>query len=361
MSNYIQTEHKPVLGFSAGDINGIGIELIIKTLSDSRIVELFTPVIFASNKVINFYRKSIPEINFNFTSLRDFNKLNTKQINIYNCWDEEVVVNPGELNETGGKYAIKSLKAATDALRDGVIDALITAPIHKKNVHSSEFPFTGHTPFFKDYFEQQDVVMILAAGDFRVGLVTEHVALKDVANYITRENILSKINILHASLRRDFNIEKPKIAVLALNPHAGDEGLIGSEEIENIRPAVVEAKHYNMIVSGPFSADAFFARNYQNRFDAVLAMYHDQGLIPLKSLAFGEGINFTAGLPVVRTSPDHGTALDIAGKNKADTASFTAATFGALDLIKNRSYFDEIHGNPLKKLSGHIVAGGPDE
>jgi len=324
-------------------------------------LEFLTPVIFASNKAINFYRKSIPEISFNFASLKDFSKLNPKQINIYNCWEEEVTINPGELNETGGKYAIKSLKASTDALKNGIIDALVTAPIHKKNVHSTDFPYTGHTPFFKDFFQQQDVVMILAAGNFRVGLVTEHVALKDVAALITKEGILSKINILHASLRRDFNIEKPKIGVLALNPHAGDEGLIGSEEMEIIRPAVLEAKHYNMIVSGPFSADAFFARNYQNKFDAVLAMYHDQGLIPLKSLAFGEGINFTAGLPYVRTSPDHGTAFDIAGKNKADCSSFTAATFAALDFIKNRSYFDEIHSNPLKKLSSQIVAGGPDE
>jgi 4-hydroxythreonine-4-phosphate dehydrogenase len=361
LSNNIQTENKPVIGFSTGDLNGIGIELIIKTLSDNRMLEFLTPVIFASNKAINFYRKSIPEISFNFASLKDFSKLNPKQINIYNCWEEEVTINPGELNETGGKYAIKSLKASTDALKNGIIDALVTAPIHKKNVHSTDFPYTGHTPFFKDFFQQQDVVMILAAGNFRVGLVTEHVALKDVAALITKEGILSKINILHASLRRDFNIEKPKIGVLALNPHAGDEGLIGSEEMEIIRPAVLEAKHYNMIVSGPFSADAFFARNYQNKFDAVLAMYHDQGLIPLKSLAFGEGINFTAGLPYVRTSPDHGTAFDIAGKNKADCSSFTAATFAALDFIKNRSYFDEIHSNPLKKLSSQIVAGGPDE
>ncbi len=361
MSNLIHTEYKPVIGFSSGDINGIGPELIIKTLSDSRILEFFTPVIFASNKVINFYRKIITDYNFSFTSLKDFNKINTKQVNIYNCWEEEVVINPGELNETGGIYAVKSLKAATDALKKGQINGLVTAPIHKKNVHNSDFPYTGHTPFFKDYFEQKDVVMLLTAGDFRVGLVTEHVALKEVAQYITKENILSKINILHASLKRDFNIEKPKIAVLGLNPHAGDEGLIGSEEIEIIRPAVVEAKHHNMIVSGPFSADAFFARNYQNRYDAVLAMYHDQGLIPLKSLAYGEGINYTAGLPVVRTSPDHGTALDIAGKNKADAASFTAAIFGALEILKNQAFFDENHKNPLKKMSGTIVAGGPDE
>lgn len=361
MSEILNTGDKPVIGFSSGDVNGIGPELIIKTLSDNRVLDFFTPVIFASNKVINFYRKSLPDYNFNFTSLKDFSKINTKQVNIYNCWEEEIAINPGELNEIGGTYAIKSLKAATEFLKNGQINALVTAPIHKKNVHSAEFPYTGHTPYFKDFFNQKDVVMLLAAGDFRVGLVTEHVALKEVASYITKENILSKINILHNSLKRDFNIEKPKIAVLALNPHAGDEGLIGTEEMEIIRPAVIEAKHYNMIVSGPFSADAFFARGYQNRFDAVLAMYHDQGLIPLKSLAFGEGINYTAGLPVVRTSPDHGTALDIAGKNKADASSFTAATFGALEILKNQSVFDENHKNPLKKLSGHVVASGADE
>ncbi|HZI69049.1 MAG TPA: 4-hydroxythreonine-4-phosphate dehydrogenase PdxA [Hanamia sp.] len=361
MSTIIHTEYKPVIGFSSGDVNGIGPEVIIKTLSDNRILEFFTPVIFASNKVINFYRKSIPDYNFNFTTLKDFSKINTRQVNIYNCWDEEVTITPGELNETGGKYAIKSLMAATEALKNGEIEALVTAPIHKKNVYSPEFSFTGHTPFFKAYFEQKDVLMLLTAGDFRVGLVTEHVALKDVAKHITKENILSKINILHASLKRDFNLDKPKIAVLALNPHSGDEGLIGSEEMEIIRPAVVEAKHYNVIVSGPFSADAFFARNYQNRFDAVLAMYHDQGLIPLKSLAFGEGLNYTAGLPVVRTSPDHGTAFDIAGKNKADASSFTAAAFGAVDILKNRAFFDENHKNPLKKMSGSLLASGQDE
>lgn len=361
MSNTTNTDRKPIIGFSIGDINGIGPELIIKSLSDNRMLEFFTPVIFASNKVINFYRKSLTEFNFNFTSIKDFNKINPKQVNIYNCWEEEIVIIPGELNETGGNYAVKSLKAAAQALKDGQINALVTAPIHKKNVYSSEFPYTGHTPFFKDFFVQKDVVMLLAAGNFRVGLVTEHVSVKDIASHITKENILSKINILHASLKRDFNIDRPKIAVLALNPHAGDEGLIGSEEIEIIRPSVVEAKHHNMIVMGPYSADAFFARGYQGRFDAVLAMYHDQGLIPLKSLAFGEGINYTAGLPVIRVSPDHGTALDIAGKNKADTASFTAAIFGALDILKNQEFYDENRKNPLKRLSSSVVSSGSDE
>lgn len=355
------TENKPVIGFSCGDINGIGPELIIKSLSDSRMLDFFTPVIFASNRVINFYRKGLTDFNFNFTSLKDFNKINVKQINIFNCWEEEVVINPGELNETGGAYAIKSLKAATRALKEKKINALVTAPIHKKNVHSEEFPYTGHTPFFKDFFEQKDVLMLLAAGNFRVGLVTEHVAVRDIARLITRENILSKINILHSSLKRDFNIDKPKIAVLALNPHAGDEGLIGSEEEEIIRPTVKEAKHHNMIVMGPYSADAFFARGYQNRFDGVLAMYHDQGLIPLKSLAFGEGINFTAGLPYIRTSPDHGTAFDIAGKNKADPSSFITAIYAALDILKNQEIYEEIRINPIKKLSATVVSGGVDE
>jgi 4-hydroxythreonine-4-phosphate dehydrogenase len=361
LSNTTNTERKPIIGFSIGDINGIGPELIIKSLSDNRMLEFFTPVVFASNKVINFYRKSLTEFNFNFSSIKDFDKINPKQVNIYNCWEEEIVITPGELNETGGKYAVKSLKVATQALKDGRINALVTAPIHKKNVYGSEFPYTGHTPFFKEFFGQKDVVMLLTAGDFKVGLVTEHVAVKDIASHITKENILSKINILHTSLKRDFNIDRPKIAVLALNPHSGDEGLIGSEEIEIIRPAVVEAKHHNMIVTGPYSADAFFARGYQARFDTVLAMYHDQGLIPLKALAFGEGINYTAGLPVVRVSPDHGTALDIAGKNKADTASFTAAIFAALDILKNQEFYDENRKNPLKKLSNSVVSSGSDE
>jgi len=361
LSTITPSESRPIIGFSCGDINGIGTELIIKALSDNRLFEFFIPVVFGSNKIINFYRKNLPDINFNFTSIKDFNKINPKQVNVYNCWEEEIMITPGELNETGGKYAVKSLQAATQALKDGQINAIVTLPIHKKNVHGSDFPYTGHTPFFKDFFQQKDVVMLLAAGDFRVGLVTEHVAVKDITKHITKENILSKIDILNASLRRDFNIDRPKIAVLALNPHAGDEGLIGAEETEIIRPAILEAKRHNMIVMGPYPADAFFARGYQNRFDAVLAMYHDQGLIPLKSLAFGEGINYTAGLPVVRTSPDHGTAFDIAGKNKADPASFTAAIFGALDILKNQDFYDENRKNPLKRMSDKVVSAGPDE
>ncbi len=352
---------KPVIGFTCGDINGIGPELILKALSDNRLLDFCTPVVFASNKVINFYRKGIPDLNFSFSSIKDFSKLNHRQVNILNCWEEEIPVNPGILNGTGGEYAGRSLLAATQALKDGHIHVLVTAPIHKKNVQSNEFSYTGHTPFFQDFFGVSDVLMLLTSSDFRVGLVTEHVPVKDIASYITRDRIVSKLKILHASLKRDFDIERPKIAVLALNPHAGDEGLIGTEEEEIIRPAIKEAKQHNMLVTGPFSADAFFARGYQKRFDAVLAMYHDQGLIPFKSLSMAEGINFTAGLPVIRTSPDHGTAFDIAGKNEADISSFNAAIFAGIDILNHQVQYDENRKNPINKMGAAVVASGADE
>lgn len=357
----LHTENKSVIGFSCGDLNGIGPELIIKTLADSRLLDICTPVVFASNKVINFYRKGIPDTNFNFLSVKDLSRINHKQINIYNCWEEEVAINPGVMNETGGKYAVKSLTVAAQALKDGLIKGLVTAPIHKKNIQGPEFEFTGHTPYFKHLFEANDVLMLLAAQGFRVGLVTEHVPVKDIAQNITKENILSKLRIMHASLQKDFGIDKPKIAVLGLNPHAGDDGLVGTEEEEFIRPAVKEAKQHNMLVVGPFSADAFFARGQHEKFDAVLAMYHDQGLIPFKSLAKDDGINFTAGLAGVRTSPDHGTAFDIAGKNKADESSFRAAVFACVDIIDQRKDYELNRKNPMKKMSAAVVANAEDE
>jgi 4-hydroxythreonine-4-phosphate dehydrogenase len=360
LSNII-TENKPVIGLSCGDINGIGPEIIIKTISDARLIEVCTPVIFASNKLINFYRKSVPELTFNFLNVKDLSKINHRQINIYNCWEEEVAISPGAMNEAGGKYAIRSLITASQALKDGKIDALVTAPIHKKNIQSTDFNFTGHTPFLKSLFSANDVVMLLVADNIKVGLVTEHVPIKDVAQNITRESIFSKLKILNASLQKDFGIDRPKIAVLGLNPHAGDEGLVGKEEEEFIKPAVKEAKQNNMLVIGPFSADAFFARGQHEKFDAVLAMYHDQGLIPFKSLSIGEGVNFTAGIPGVRTSPDHGTAFDIAGQNKANESSFRAAVFAAVDVLNNRKTYDENRKNPLKKMSAAVVANAVDE
>jgi 4-phospho-D-threonate 3-dehydrogenase / 4-phospho-D-erythronate 3-dehydrogenase len=353
-------QQRPVIGISVGDLNGIGTELIIKTFSDHRLLELCTPLIFASTKLINFYRKSIPEINFNYQNSRDFSRIAHKQVNIYNCWEEEIAIVPGQLTDIGGSYAVKSLLAATEALKDKKIQGLVTAPIHKKNIQSPSFNFTGHTPFLKQFFGVNDVLMLMTSDSFRVGLVTEHVPLREVSKFITRETILSKLNILKDSLIRDFGIDKPKIAVLGLNPHAGDEGLIGKEEEEIIKPAIKDAKH-SMLVFGPFSADAFFARNQQSKFDAVLAMYHDQGLIPFKSLSSGEGVNYTAGLPGVRTSPDHGTAFDIAGKNKADPSSFLAAIYSCMDIIRNRQEYEDNRSNPLKKMGAAVLGNVVDE
>ena len=351
---------KPVIGISIGDINGIGPELIIKTFSDVRMLDMCTPVVFGSNKVINFYRRSTGEANINYQIIRDPSKAAPRQLNIINCWEEDLTITPGQLNEMGGKYAVRSLVMAAQALKEGRIQGLITAPIHKNNSQSIEFNFTGHTPYLKSLFEVSDVVMLMVAENFRVGLVTEHVPIAEVARYITRDNILSKLSLINHSLIRDFGIDKPKIAVLGLNPHAGDEGLIGREEEDIIKPTIKEARN-NYIVIGPFSADAFFARGHHREFDAVLAMYHDQGLIPFKSLSVSEGVNFTAGLPGVRTSPDHGTAFDIAGKNLADHSSFLASVYKCLDIIEKREFYRENHKNPLKKITSVILANAVDE
>jgi len=340
---------RPIIGISCGDLNGIGIEVIIKTFSDSRILEQCTPVIFASNKAINFYRKALPEINFNYQSTKELNRLNMKQVNVFNSWEEEVVISPGILNETGGRYAVKSLEDAVRALKQKLIDGLVTAPIHKKNIQSDSFNYPGHTPYLKNIFGASDVLMMLYAGNFRVGLVTEHIPVNEIAKFITRETLISKLQLLNQSLKKDFGIDKPRIAVLGLNPHAGDEGLIGNEEETIIKPTLKEARQKDILAFGPYSADAFFARRQFEKFDAVLAMYHDQGLIPFKALAAGEGVNFTAGLPGIRTSPDHGVAFDIAGKNKADESSFLAAVFECIDIINRRFTFEENHKNPLKK------------
>ena len=356
-----QGQHKPVIGITTGDLNGIGLECVLKVFADQRMLDFCIPVIFGSNKVVNYYRKSLPESNLSFSVIKDFTKLNPKQVNVFNVWEDETPINPGSLTDEGGKYAIQSLTAAAQALRDQDIEALITMPIHKKNVQSDLFPYTGHTPFLKQYFEAKDVVMLMCADNMRVGVVTEHIPIQDVAKHITKEAITSKLLIIKDSLRKDFGIDKPKIAVLGLNPHAGDEGLIGKEDNEIIRPAVLEAKKHDILVYGPYAADGFFARGTHEKFDAVLAMYHDQGLIPFKSLAKGSGTNYTAGLPVVRTSPDHGTAFDIAGKDKADESSTREAIFVALDIIAKRNGYAESHRNPLRKMSAAVLRNAVDE
>jgi 4-hydroxythreonine-4-phosphate dehydrogenase len=324
-------------------------------------MDFCTPVVFASNKAINFYRKLMPEANLNTNVIKDISKATPKQLNILNVWEEEVEIKPGEMDNTGGKYGVISLQAAVQALKDKTIDALVTAPLHKYTMQSSEFNFTGHTPYLKQTFNADEVLMLMTAENMKVALLTEHLAIGDVAKNITKEQIIKKINLLKASLKKDFGIDRPRIAVLGLNPHAGDEGLVGREEKDIIRPAVLEAKKNDCIVMGPYPADAFFARGSHEKFDAVLAMYHDQGLIPFKSLAVGEGTNFTAGLQVIRTSPDHGTAFDIAGKNKADESSFRSAVFAAIDIFDTRTGYAELRKNPLRKISAHVVANAVDE
>lgn len=354
-------ENKPVIGISCGDINGIGPEIIVKTLSDSRILEFCTPVVFANNKVLNFYRKTLPENNLTFNIAKEYTRINSKQVNVFTCWEEDVTVTPGEMNQTGGKYALLSFEAAAIALKEKNIDGIVTAPFHKSNIQGDRFKHTGHTPYLKELFGVKDVAMMLVADNMRVALLTEHVALKDVAQYITKENILRKLQIIRDSLKKDFGINKPKIAVLGLNPHAGDEGLVGKEEKEIIQPAISEAKQKGMLCFGPFSADAFFARGSYEKFDAVLALYHDQGLIPFKSLAFGEGVNFTAGIEGVRTSPDHGTAFDIAGKGIADESSFREAIFKCIDIVNMRREISDQHSNPLKRRSASVLRNAVDE
>lgn len=354
-------DNKPIIGFTCGDLNGVGLELIIKTLSDSRLLEFCTPVIFATNKTINFYRKTLPDINFIFSAVRDSSRINPKQVNVYNCWDEEVAIVPGQLTAESGKYAVESLKIAAEALKSGKIDGLVTAPIHKKNVQSESFNYTGHTPFLKDFFEAKDVLMLLVADNMRVGLLSEHVPVKEIAQYVTKENIIAKLRIMNESLKKDFGISKPKIAVLGLNPHAGDEGLIGAEEETVIKPAIKEAKQKDIFCFGPYSPDAFFARGSYEKFDGVLALYHDQGLIPFKSLSIGEGVNYTAGLPVVRTSPDHGTAFDIAGKGIADVSSFRESVFKCIDIINMRKEIAGQNNNPLRRMSAQVLRNAVDE
>lgn len=353
---------RPIIGISCGDLNGIGLELIIKTVSNSKLLELCTPIVFASNKAINFYRKSIPDSNFNFQQIKDFTRINPKQVNIFNCWEEEVAITPGQLTEEGGRYAVLSLTTAAEALKAGHIQGLVTAPIHKKNTQGDSFPFTGHTPYLRQAFGAKEVVMMMVASNMRVALLTEHVPVQEIGPFVTKAAIISKLKLIEASLQQDFGIDRPKIAVLGLNPHAGDEGLIGSEEETIIKPAIKEFKQQTgAIVQGPFSADAFFARGYHEKFDAVLAMYHDQGLIPFKSLSHGDGVNFTAGLSAVRTSPDHGTAFDIAGKNRGDESSLISAIFTCVDIIRQRAFYRENRANPMKKLTNRLLANAVDE
>ena len=340
-------ESKIKIGISIGDINGIGVEVILKTFDDKRMLDFCTPVIFGSSKVMSFYKKTLNS-NISIHSISNISQVVDGKINVLNIWKEDVEISVGKSNEVGGKYAFISLKEATKALRNGDVDALVTAPINKENIQSDEFKFAGHTEYLESELEGNSL-MILMADKLRVGLITGHIPIADISKTITPELIRSKVNLMYKTLVQDFEISRPKIALLGLNPHCGDNGVIGDEDDDIIKPTVLELQSEGKLIYGPFAADGFFgSKNYQ-QFDAILAMYHDQGLAPFKTLSFGKGVNFTAGLNKVRTSPDHGTAFEISGKNSADESSFKEALFKAIDIYKKRSNYLELTRNSLKK------------
>lgn len=339
-----------IVGISQGDINGISYEVIIKTLLDPRILELCTPVVYGSPKVSAYHRKALNIDNFSFNPIKDIEEVNLKKANIVNCLDDNIRVELGKSTTIAGEASLISLEKATKDLQDGKIDALVTGPINKNNIQSEHFKFAGHTEYLKSRFKTNEVLMMLVSDIMKIGVVTGHVPLKNVAQYITIENLMSKLRIMNQSLKVDFGFRKPRIAVLGINPHAGDGGVIGTEEMEIIQPCLDKARQEGIMALGPFAADGFFGSNNFTKFDAILAMYHDQGLTPFKALAFDSGVNFTAGLPVVRTSPDHGTAYDLAGKNEASPNSFRSALFMAVDIIKNRQQYKEYSKNPLPDI-----------
>lgn len=324
------------IGITLGDINGIGPEVVIKSLANIKLTKQVNFVIYGHGKVLSHYKKALNIDDFTFHQAKKGDRLNHQKINVINCWDSHIEVKPGEDNSDGGKCALASLIEAVEDLKNGVIQGVVTAPINKKNIQSDEFNFPGHTEFFTESFEAEDSLMFLCTHNLKMGVVTGHMPLSQVAQAITKDKLKSKLSLMLESIKKDFGIMKPKIAVLGLNPHAGEDGLLGKEEIEVITPVINEFKEAGNLVFGPFPADGFFGNNSYRKYDGILGQYHDQGLIPFKTIAFDEGVNFTAGLSIVRTSPDHGTAFDIAGKGVANESSFRAALYMAIDVIRNR-------------------------
>jgi 4-hydroxythreonine-4-phosphate dehydrogenase len=331
------TQHKPRIGITMGDLNGIGPEVVIKALTDSRLLAMITPVVYGSAKVISFYKKLLNIEEFNYTQVKTKGQLAHRSINVVNCWDDLIEINPGKPTTETGRAALAALKCACEELKEGHLDALVTGPIDKKTSHSEAFPFKGHTEYLTQFFGAPQSLMFLVSDTLKVGLVTEHVPISEVTALITKEKVESKLMLMEASLRKDFGIIKPKIAVLGLNPHAGDNGLIGAEDEQVLKAVVNDQRNKGKLVFGPFPADGFFGNGQYTKYDAVLAMYHDQGLIPFKSIAFENGVNFTAGLSAVRTSPDHGTAYTIAGKNQANENSLREAVYRAGDIFRQRT------------------------
>ncbi len=340
-----------IVGISVGDLNGIGSEVILKTFEDLRMLEFCTPVIFANVKLMSFVKRNLNS-NIAFHGIDSLDQVLTSKINVLNVWKDVFDVKLGQNDQEAGKYAIQSFVAATEALKAGSIDVLVTAPINKYNIQSEAFKFPGHT----DYLDQQfdgNALMLMVNGNLRVGLLTDHIPVSEVAAHLTPELIKRKIETIKQTLIQDFNINRPRIAVLGLNPHAGDGGVIGHEDEEVLRPVIAKMFEKGTLVFGPYPADGFFGSNQYEKFDAVIATYHDQGLIPFKTLSFGQGVNYTAGLAKIRTSPDHGTAFDIAGKGLADANSFKEAVYLALDIYEARNNYAEISQRPLKVKDRH--------
>ncbi|MCM5662257.1 4-hydroxythreonine-4-phosphate dehydrogenase PdxA [Galbibacter mesophilus] len=345
----MSTDNSIRVGISIGDLNGIGCEVILKTFEDSRMLEFCTPIIFGSTKVINYQRKML-KMEIAYNGIDAANKAVDGKLNVVNVWRETPNIEPGKETEEGGKYAFLSLKAAVESLKNDEIDVLVTAPINKHNIQSDDFKFPGHT----DYLAQElqgEALMFMVTDDLKVGLLTDHVPVKDVSKKITAKLVENKVKKIYQSLVEDFKVRKPKIAVLGINPHTGDNGVIGKEDDDVLRPVINKINESGKLVYGPYAADSFFGSGNHHNFDAILASYHDQGLIPFKTLSFGKGVNYTAGLSKVRTSPDHGTAFEIAGKGEANHKSFEEAVFTAIHIFKNREEYKELTSNQLKKQS----------
>lgn len=337
------------IGITIGDINGIGPEVIIKALAHPKMTDYFTPVIYGSSKAIAYHKNIVKESNFTFVSVKHADNTAHNKINVFNVEDAPIDITLGEPSEQAGLLAIKALNAAVEDCKAGRIDALVTAPINKAAMQKAGFKYPGHTEFLTDVFDAPETVMTMVSDEIVVALATNHTPIKDITNELDKSKLIRKLKILTKSLKQDFAHEKPLVGVLGLNPHAGDHGVIGSEEIDFIKPALIEAKKNGVLAAGPYPADGFFGSGDFKKFKAILAMYHDQGLIPFKLISFGNGVNFTAGLPIIRTSPDHGTAYEIAGKNIANPASMRKALFTAKELFQNRKDYLEDTRNPMKK------------
>ena len=339
---------KLIVGITQGDGNGIGYEVIIKALADERMLDMCTPVIYGSSKIFGFYKKQIHNIDqINTNVISSAKDVHQKRVNIVNCLPENVFVEPGQATPESAKSAMTSLERAVEDLKEGHIDVLVTAPINKRAMSNEGFGYTGHTEYLEQQFGVDEVAMIMVCDQLKIAVVTGHIPLKDVCTSLTKEKILKKLRLVKASLQQEFGIDEPKIAVLGLNPHCGDGGLLGDEEQQIILPAVQEANAEGIMAFGPYSPDGFFGLGNYSKFDAVLAMYHDQGLTPFKAIAFEEGVNYTAGLPVVRTSPDHGTASEMAGRDKADPRSMKSAIYTAIDIWHKRQEYNDLMENRM--------------